>query len=374
MAQKIEDSKRALTTLLRHFGEQMDTIPDLVHGRLYHHNVEHMFSSMRTCLSAMDGAFKFIDQADVDDRKAMLEILGGNVGGLLTWLETFAWYPSMAMPEAKEDFVTDNATLRVKKLTQFEVEGRRLLQANPYLERVVDYALWIWVEGASPLHPVRATPENFRIIMGARLDLIAECTLGNFANDIVLEKVNAMRQRDMECLAIAFASRLLDWADFYQPIYQENPSNIDYTIAGHTVIAAWTLSRWIRRFSRALRKVDFPKVVVKVAMDFPRLSAPGSSWRGGPVKSSFTPGLPSHVFIPSLQRVYDALRNVPDLLNAGLLDILVGDLWTPPEGVQHYNWDEESGGTPVQNLVTLSHHPRIARAVTNLRLPDDPVF
>lgn len=114
--QKIEDSKRAFTTLLRHFGEQMDTIPDLVHGRLCHHNVEHMFSSMQTCLSAMDGAFKFIDRADVDDRRAMLEILGGNVGGLLTWLETFAWYPSLAMPEAKGDFVTDNATLRVKKL------------------------------------------------------------------------------------------------------------------------------------------------------------------------------------------------------------------------------------------------------------------
>jgi hypothetical protein len=111
--------------------------------------------------------------------------------------------------------------------------------------------------------------------------------------------------------------------DFYRPIYQENPSKIDYTIAGHTVIAAWTLSQWIRRFSRALRKVDFPKVVVKVAMDFPWLSAPGPSWRGGFVKSSFTPGLPSHVFIPSLQRVYDAIRNVPDLLNAGLLDILV---------------------------------------------------
>ena len=109
-------------------------------------------------------------------------------------------------------------------------------------------------------------------------------------------------------------------------------------------------------------------------MDFPKLSAPGPSCGSGPVKSSFTLGLPSHVFIPSLWRVSDALQNIPDLLDTGLLDILAGDLWTPPGGVRHYNWDEKSGGTPLQNLVMLSHHPRIAQAVTNLRLPNDPVF
>ncbi|TEB21113.1 hypothetical protein FA13DRAFT_168653 [Coprinellus micaceus] len=158
----------------------------------------------------------------------------------------------------------------------------------------------------------------------------------------VSAKVNAFSRRCVERLAGVFSSRLLEWTKFYRLVDDEDPTKIDVSIPLHLVFITCQMGRLDRRFSRALRGVAFPRHVVETALKCWGLPASTSS---GESRSSFATELPSRIFVSSRHQAYHALRTLPDLLEAGVLETIVSDLQVPIEGEGVYKWDVAKGLT-----------------------------
>ncbi|KAJ3514013.1 hypothetical protein NMY22_g14876 [Coprinellus aureogranulatus] len=287
----------------------------------------------------MDGAFEFIELAQDHNKHEMLAVLQGHVGDLLAWLEAFARIPSWGVPDRPADY---NPTTRMNRLIQMQVKNRPFLWDLSCLERIVEYAFWVWMELPSPAD--RVAPAEHSEVMECRLFLLSKCAMDDTIRRVVFQKLNDLDKRGVERLAAKFVSRLLEWAKVYRPVYEQNVDQVSPAFPGHIVAIAWGMNS-NRRFSRALRRADFPKFVLQVAAQFRDLPPPVPSLLGNPENTSSRPGS----LISSLFFDYAC--------------VILGDLSNSLGGVQYYQWDEETGDSPLERLFSLCHHPQICRAI-----------
>ncbi|KAJ3530819.1 hypothetical protein NMY22_g8418 [Coprinellus aureogranulatus] len=357
----IGNSKRALTIVLRHFHEQAPEIPN-------HRVGLHI---------GVDGALEFINQATDGDKEDMLAVLEVGVGDLLSWLELIAKIPKAIEPIFPAEVTRCKVTKKMTQLLGIQVQGRPFLQEISYLERIVDYALWIWIEGTTPVDLKRPEEysEEYSYAMGARSFLVYECTVGGVTGDIVSEKVNALDKTALKRLAATFPYRLLEWVKYYQTIYKQDLAKVDLAMPRILVAIVCRMTQNSNgRFSRALVNSGFTKCVMDVAVQFHNLPSPIAPPSGSSGTCAFAVGLPHPLFLAFTVAARDALRFVPGLLDAGLLKLLVGDLSTLPTGQRFHLWDklDRAGNNPLERLLSLCHHPQICRTILRYQFDEDP--
>jgi hypothetical protein len=101
--QDIADSERALAILLFHFKEREVTVAYIKYGRLPPQDAMRASAFAWACMTAMDGAFKFITEANEEHQERMLKVLLPHLENVLAWLEIFSRNASILSTQPPDD-------------------------------------------------------------------------------------------------------------------------------------------------------------------------------------------------------------------------------------------------------------------------------
>jgi hypothetical protein len=234
---------------------------------------------------------------------------------------------------------------------------------EPYLEeypsctkKIVDYGLWAALEEAQ--RP--SQPEDYTEPFLQRFSVLSSCAVYPSTRIYLLERVSALSKHSLNHLATALRDHIAQWSEVYRPIYEKDRLAVECSVPILLLVVALNLFS-ARGFAKAITKSGFLSSAVSAGREFAqsRSSSPG-------------PGLfAGHVSWLVMCIVFDGdniktiLSLTPSLLDAGLLQLLVEDLFTVGDShIRPFNqWDGGEGLTPLQRLYAVSHYPRVTQAL-----------
>ncbi|KAJ3529953.1 hypothetical protein NMY22_g8777 [Coprinellus aureogranulatus] len=362
--QSIEDSKSALRILLRHFVNHVHAIPGVESSLPIPTATLRTITLIRACIIGMDGAFLFISNARQDHREQMLLTLQEHLESYLAWLVISSRRSTLFFPTDPVYVGIHLANNKLCNLFQFNtIAERPFLAGNPCVEKIVDYVLWLWTDGITPLDLSEVLVEAYGTLFTSRASVVMVCAMNEVSRDFAVQKVDALDRYALTNLASNFSNCLREWADVYRSAYRQAPSSVSGVIPNALVLSASVLSTSTDRLSQALRKAGFYTLAAGVGLEFRDLPLD----YGASGVHPFGVMLHSTPMSSALPRARNILNAIPDLLENNLLDIMLLDLEIsarPGEITPYYRWDVRDKPTGLQTVLRIGHHPRIARSLS----------
>lgn len=338
---------------------QREKIPGIRSGQLAPSDAAHTFTTIRACLRAFDGAMNRIqDVADETFKERMFEILTDeSLDVLLTWFKLFARRSSIVMPDHSSNFGTSSAANGVHMLL---ANGYRYLEGRDCLERIVDFVLWIWIYGVGVCPPEGTipSPNQYTRLLAPRLTVLADCIEWDLTRRSLFRKISSFSPRASKDFANAFCHLFMEWAKVYAPSCAQDPRMLNCLTPLNLLNLTRNLSE-VKSFSRALVDCNFPRLAMHSCFKFPAFVC---VVQGQQSKGTLPALTAATILGSSLSDAYCILRVVPELLDVGLLSVLLDNsLLAMERGFQA--GAEEMARSCFEQLHTTAHHPRIVRAI-----------
>lgn len=231
------------------------------------------------------------------------------------------------------------------------------------MQSIVDFALWAWMEDVDGFVSSRRaeTPDWNSDCYNLRLEALNACP-----RPLLLETLRRMDRRFHLRLATTFCRRCTEWGAAHKLAYQEDPSKVDCLFFSCMIGLVQYLTA-VPAFTRALSKAGFHSLAVRLAMDFRHSPTSIFSQELEPSKrGTLAAEITSH-FLGLWLGDAKIARLIPEILEAGLLQTIVDDLYSLARGMKTlHKWVDLNEGqpTPLQWIGRdVTFHPDIARSL-----------
>ncbi|KAF6753421.1 hypothetical protein DFP72DRAFT_1069407 [Ephemerocybe angulata] len=327
----ITSSKRALCVLLEHL--RADRVPELDLRNAG--EAAYKLLLCRESFNVLSGVLDRMEKMREDHVRELYVVLQEHLPDLLAWFSFLGENSAVIAPEAA---------------TQFGP-----LADAPTLEKLVDIVLSMWMDSVPDdvsEDDEYLEPDDYNKYVYPIFRTFWSCVKEESTREIVVQKMLAFDKASHRRLAHCFTYRCEEWATTYLDD-EDSIDNCSDFVA--TVMLSQMLSRAVPAFSRILAKSAFAAVVMESAMNFPLVT---TKPRVVPIPVQIA----RLMLYPQPSNAFECLQIVPELLEYGLIDILVHQLLAPrPPGSDPFrDW---AGRKPLAWLYHMSYHPRISDAL-----------
>ncbi|KAJ3528930.1 hypothetical protein NMY22_g9204 [Coprinellus aureogranulatus] len=312
---------------------------------------------VRETLCTLSGGSGFLEGLNDSEFEEVMELFLANLTDILAALDFSALYsPLLLDSRANFDTVQFGNVMAADLVTKLLSYGRRLFEKEEddhSLEVLVPFALktWMrWVHDKPLPYDTQLTPKDYSFYQPIFTALDACVSTRNL--QILLGKLQMLRQKDLQRLVNSFAYRFVEWIVVHKPNHTAPARQLDSRNPACIVKAVETLG-FSPGFQAALLKSNFVPLALELACDLHHIPSPP------PLCGNLATRITSQLFPPWHAPAWSIVRVVPQLLGAGLLRIIVEDYLTE-KSEPSTRWHDRD---PLQDLLRVAHHPKVFSAL-----------
>ncbi|KAF6753398.1 hypothetical protein DFP72DRAFT_406069 [Ephemerocybe angulata] len=353
----IKYAKRALEIFLGHLG-----VTEFIVGSGPSHRskqeLSHKVDLIKAGMGGLDAAFNWMAGTGKRHVAEMFEIFQPHVSMVLACLDFCARHSSIIMTDRvgadPEIFGNNSGATMIKKMLNAFIEHFEKEDGRCALSEIVDFILRSWfrgVIGAPPPERTTKTPQEYGMAPTPLFSALWTCIDEDATRPIILQKVRGFDRKTLRQLADTFEYWCIEWATVHKPASRSEALQLNCSLLAALVSASQELAI-VPEFFQALAKSKFATLVLETAIQF--RDCPSTRECGGSVATEVA----SQLFPPRRDRFYELSTAVPELLEAGLLGIIIDDLILPKKKKREpfHRW---YSGDPLVQLAKMSHHPSI---------------
>lgn len=348
---------RALLILFEHLKANVTAIPELETCRQPELLGEPTVVLIEACLDSINGLLGYIRETSKENVDKLFAIVRANLEYYFAWLAFFG----RNSPCAPGYYTGYNyGAQRIMLLLD---QGIHYADDPDTHERVADFCLSLWmIESASPrVDGAVFTVEEYWENVFIKFDGIWRCTAHEPTRNQVVRRVSAFNDATLKVLASSLYRELVDWPATHMHEYHKNPTTYSCQPLIRYIQTATMLCNHNSRFFQIILEMRFATRAFKLAWELRH--AQSLQPYGGTVAGEIA----NLLFGPMVLLSKESPRLIPELLEAGLLDILAFELLSqPPEGraCKFDKWYSIGDGlNPLKTLLHFCHHPRVSAAL-----------
>lgn len=320
----------------------------------------HRVLLLKTALEVVeDTALGSMEHMSKESTTQVLNVFGEHLSDLIAALEFRARHsPAIIQGNNKERAARLGNILEancVNRLIYLGLEHFEAQEGHHSLAALVDCLLRCWIRGTTGLGSPQETtlsPSDYANISSI-LDAMMRCINEDSMRTLLLERVASFDQRRLRVLAGTFAYYCLEWSAVHAATYEDNPLDVDCNHLATIISVSQVFAEEVPAFHRALFKVKFPSLALKLGRSFRR--APASMGCSGSIETDIA----SRLVPGSLSRAWAVVHVLPELLDSGLLELLIEDALTPGQRVMA-KWSKQD---PLQQICRVAHHPAVFQSL-----------
>ncbi|KAJ3516004.1 hypothetical protein NMY22_g14307 [Coprinellus aureogranulatus] len=375
----VGDVKQAIEALLAHLS--VTTLPSMRQGKTPDQETARRVLLIKTVLDVLeDTALGSVGNMSRENIGQILDVFEAHLTDLIAAMEFRARHSSAIFQGGNKERSARFGNILeanfIHRLIHLGVRHFEAREGRHTLAALVDCLLRCWVRGTTGTGSPQDTtlsPSDYTDISKI-LDALLRCVKEDAMTPLLVKRIASLDQRRLRLLAESFPYYCLEWSAVHAEAYRANPRgvNCDHLLAAISI--SQVFAEDVPSFHRALHKANFPSIALKIGCAFRRAPATG----GCP--GSVATDIASRLVPGSLSRAWAAVHVLPQLLDAGLLEVLIEDAITPGQRAMA-KW---SGQDPVHQICRVSHHPTIFKALDaaehrlseelRLRVDNHPAF
>ncbi|KAF6753422.1 hypothetical protein DFP72DRAFT_1128717 [Ephemerocybe angulata] len=298
-----------------------------------------------------DGFFRFLQEAINDNTNEgpqvspLISIFQPDLPYFLAWLRFFVINPQPGFPADLAN--GSQAATRLAILIRCGVHHNTV---DPeILTSIVDFSLFIWMAMRKVQLEGRFTHEDYKRYFATRYSPLGLCFDHTNIRNTLFEKVNATATKSVGGLCEHFVYQLSE------SLAPKDSPDLDITPFRSYVADVTALSRENPTFFQVVLKSGFPALALKLALEARRAQS----------NRLDIADIAHILFNPITLPVKGSRRLTAQIIDAGLLEIVIEDLISPPkEGGKIFDgWKFQKEMNPLKALLFASYDRRIAKAL-----------
>ncbi|KAF5340932.1 hypothetical protein D9611_005862 [Ephemerocybe angulata] len=343
----VSSSQRALTIVLKVFKDNSGHLLRMragIFNATIHRSVTEL---VLAALLGTNGIFQFLQNGltsgmDESQLAPLIAIFQQYLPHFYAWLRFLVANPQLGFPSGPTNGAQAATGLAI--LMRF---GVHRTEDPEILTSIVDFSLFIWMAMRKVQLEGKYTHEEYQKYFATRYSPLSLCFDHATTRKTLNEKLNAAPTKSLEGLCEHFVQQLTEsLTPMDSPRLYITPFRSYVT---HVVV----ISRVNPRFFQVVLKSGFPALALKLALEARRANKLNIAEIG-------------HVLFNSTNFLIKGWRRlVVQIIDAGLLDIVIGDLISPPkeDGKVFDGWKFEEKMDPLKALLFASYDRRIAKAL-----------
>ncbi|KAF6753397.1 hypothetical protein DFP72DRAFT_1069385 [Ephemerocybe angulata] len=356
-------ARKALEITLSHLDiSKFD--PATAPSRTSSQELPHKLYAMKASLGILNTAMDYVAGMGRPQVQEMFEVFQPYTSKVIACLDFCACYSSVVMVDrlpagvSAKEYGNNAGASMTKKLLDVFLKLYEQAEDHNSLTDIVRYVLKSWLRGASgttPPEETTRTPQEYDLAPAPLFAALSTCIDHLSTRTILHEKLNSFNARAHWNLVKSFEYCCIEWVTVHRPKDVTEALRLDCRYFTTLVSASQELSL-VPGFSRALVKFGFTAFALELGLEL-RQCLSVRTCRG-----SVATEIASLLFPPRRNEVFEIVGTVPDLLDGGLLDVIIDDLLLLGKTMEDpfYTWYE---GNPLIQLVGMSHHPYILDAL-----------
>ncbi|KAF5340976.1 hypothetical protein D9611_005884 [Ephemerocybe angulata] len=325
----------------------------------------HKLYAMKASLGVLNTAMDYVAGIGKPQAQEMFAIFQPYTSKVIACLDFCACYSSVVMADrptagvSRMEFGNNAGASMIKKILDVFLKLYERAEDHDSITDIVGYALKSWLRGArgaAPPEKTTRTPQEYLLAPAPLFVVLWTCIDHLSTRTILHEKLNAFNPQAHWALVKSFEYCCIEWVTVHRPKDITEALQLDCSHFAALVSASQELSL-VPGFSRALVKFGFTAFAFELGF---RLRECLST---RPCRGSLATEIASLLFPPRRNEVFEIVGTVPDLVDGGLLNIIIDDLLLPSKTMDDdpfHTWYE---GNPLIQLVGMSHNPDILDAL-----------
>ncbi|KAF5340931.1 hypothetical protein D9611_005863 [Ephemerocybe angulata] len=345
----ISSGQRALIILLNIFKVQAGHLARMQAG-IFDPEMHKTKELVLAAFLGSDGIFDFLQNTlsvttnEEPQFAPLISIFQPHLPHFLAWLRFFVTNPQLGFPANPA-----NGSQAATRLAILIRCGVHRTEDPEILASIVDFSLFIWMAMRKMQLERKFTHDEYTRYFSTRYSPLGLCFAQVTTRKTLFEKVNAATTKSLEGLCEHFVQGLSE------SLAPKDAPDLDITAFRSYVADATFLSTENSRFLQVVVKSGFPALALKLALEARRAQS-----------NRLNIADIAHIlFSPHILLVKGSHPLMVQIIDAGLLEIVIDDLISPPkEGGKIFDgWKFQKELNPLKALLFASYDRRIAKAL-----------
>ncbi|KAF5341113.1 hypothetical protein D9611_005876 [Ephemerocybe angulata] len=347
-------AERALTILLQNFKAEVHHLQRL-QTQVPDTELQRVLDLMLASLAGLDGAFKFLDHAPETQANQVAIAFHPYLREFFAWFRFFMVNPRLAIPD--EPMMTGSqAATRMAVLLKAGV----YMTDNPeILDHILDMSLFIFMD-TTPWRwqKDKTLPQaQYDKIVAPKFEPLGMCLHYTSTREALFRKLNSSTTEALKRLCDTFSR---ECSESSAGLPKDSPE-LDCTTFSSYVYTALTFCSQVPRFFKIMLKTRFPVLALQGALSVRH--AKDSRIPMGSISLEIA----TSMFNTEILLIDNSRRLIVQLLEAGILEVVIGDLLYPrdeeEDGELFEEWRFQGDMNPLKALLYACYDRRIATAL-----------